>query len=191
MDKNIYKSFIFLSVLPLIYVSTDFESAFFAGLVLLVISMLIKAASLVVDKYADGMAAIYTYVILTAALISFLSILLNTYFTLNETVGIYLSLLLFSVGLMHQRTVTVSHKGQLIISVAAFGLLVLIGLLREVLGSGSLTIASFGLSTIELFDSAYAISFLRDSSGGFILAGVVLGLVNAINLNKEVKENVI
>lgn len=185
--KQFIKSMILLSILPLIFVAKSFESALIAGVVLLVVTMAIKGLSLLVDKFVEGRFRSYTYIVLSAAIISILTIVLNTYIAQTELYAIYFALIILNVDLVYNAEEKVSVVKQLIISSLSLVALVIIGLLREVLGTGTLTIALFNVETIQIFASKYAIGFLQQASGGFVLSGFVFGIINSLDFIK-VKE---
>ncbi|VEU82997.1 Rnf-Nqr domain containing protein [Acholeplasma hippikon] len=185
--KQFVKSMIILSILPLIFISTTFENALIAGLVLVVVTMAIKGLSLLIDKLAEGRFRTYTYVILTAGIVSLLNIILGTYISQTELYSIYFVLFILNVDLVYNPSEKVTAVKQLVISALSFVLIVFVGLLREVLGTGTLTIALFNVDTIQIFASKYAISFLQQASGGFVLAGFVFGIINSLDFIK-VKE---
>lgn len=185
--KQFIKSMILLSILPLIFVAKSFESALIAGVVLLVVTMAIKGLSLLVDKFVEGRFRSYTYIVLSAAIISILTIVLNTYIAQTELYAIYFALIILNVDLVYNAEEKVSVVKQLIISSLSLAALVIIGLLREVLGTGTLTIALFNVETIQIFASKYAIGFLQQASGGFVLSGFVFGIINSLDFIK-VKE---
>lgn len=191
MRKIDYKSLVFLSALPLIYVSNTLEKALFVGVILLVVTMAIKGLTLLLNKYVEGRVALYSYLIIGAALLSILTIILNTYFILDEMIAVYLSLILLNSAII-KKDDEVLVLDQLLVSLASLLILIIIGGLREVLSSGQIEFVSLFTKTFKLFNPRYGITFFKDSSGGFILAGFVFGLFNLINLSaKEDEDNVL
>jgi len=184
MNLNLIRRISLLSIVPLIYIATSLEKALLAGIVLFVSSMLVKLASLALDKFVEGRFNLYAKLILIAAIIAALSIILSTYFNLDQIFSIYLALILFNVDMMHKDDNKMSVLGHLYTAISSFLLLVIIGFLRETLGTGALII---GETSIVLFNSKYALSFLNDAAGGFILAGFLYGFLNMIPLEKETK----
>lgn len=193
MEKHMMKSLVFLSVLPLIYISTSLEIALISGLVLVVLSLIIKGFSLLIVKFTTGRMTVYSYLLVTTAIISLTSIILGTFFNFGQLVPIYLSLLLFNSYIVDQGTGyrDLSFKNQLIILGVSFLLLIVIGFLREFLGTGSLYLSIFGMNKVQIFNEIYGIAILKENSGGFILSGIVFAVVNAVNFNKEVQKDVV
>lgn len=190
--KNLIKSSIFLSILPLVIVATSLEIALISGLVLLLVTISIKGLSFVVDKFIEGRFRNYTYIVIAAGLISVLTIILGTYLSSTELFSIYFALIIMNLDLVYNPEEKTSFVNQLVKSLIALAILIVIGLLREVLGTGTLTISLFNLETIEIFKAKYAFAFLQQVSGGFVLAGFVFGIINSIEFKKkEVVENVL
>jgi electron transport complex protein RnfE len=117
---------------------------------------------------------------------------LGTYFSLNQLMGIYLALTIFTIPQLRLETVedkSILDHGFMIL--VGFVALVLIGFLREFLGTGSIGLLAFGLDTVQVFDAKFGIAILKDNSGGFILAGFIFAIINAIPFVKEDKADVI
>lgn len=178
------KHIIALSLIPLIYVLTSLENAIVAGLVLVVVTMIIKLLSLFINNMVEGRFRTYTYMILATALVTVISIILNTYFTTFELVTVYLALIILNIENVYEKKETSVLK-QLLISGITFVLIILIGLIRELLGTGTLTLAMFGLETITVFAKEFAIAFLTKNSGGFVVAGFIIAMMNTIDFKKE------
>lgn len=192
MIKDVYKSLIMLSILPLIYISTSFEMALLAGLVLLVVSLSIKALSLWLGHFVHPRIALYTYILLSAALVTIFTIIYGTFFSTNQLLGIYLSLILVNVSVIGNEEEPLEFMKHLWMSLIGFGILLVIGLLREVLGTGSFELSIFGLDAISIFDAEYGIGFLKEASGGYVLAGIIFAVVQGIQFKtKEVDHHVV
>lgn len=192
MIKDVYKSMIMLSILPLIYISTSFEMALLAGLVLLVVSVSIKALSLWLGHFVSARIALYTYILISAAIVTIFTIIYGTFFSTNQLLGIYLSLILVNVSVIGNEEQPLEFIKHIWISLSGFGILLVIGLLREVLGSGSFELSIFGLNAVSIFDAEYGITFLKEASGGYVLAGIVFAVVQGIQFKtKEVDNHVV
>ncbi|MFA5692523.1 MAG: Rnf-Nqr domain containing protein [Acholeplasmataceae bacterium] len=186
MKKIDYKNLVFLSVLPLIFISNTFEKGLFVGFILLITSLIIKGLSYLINKYTSDRFRVYSYLLLTTTILSVFTIILKTFFVFDDLVFIYLSLIILNVNIFNPNE-DLKLLDQLLISLSSLLLLIIIGGLREVLGSGQIEFINLGSKTLKLFDSKYGITFLKDASGGFILSGFIFGLFNLIDLDK--KEN--
>lgn len=192
MNKNNLKPFILLSILPLIYLANTLETALFMGLVYVVLALIIYAGGLFINKFSEGRMRSYAYILLTASIVTIIMTVLGTYFSLNQLMGIYLALTIFTIPQLRLETVEeksiVDHGFMILVGFVA---LVLIGFLREFLGTGSISLLAFGVDTVQVFDAKFGIAILKDNSGGFILAGFIFAIINAIPFVKEDKADVI
>lgn len=192
MYKNSLKPYILLSILPLVYLANTLETALFMGIVYLILAVAIYYSGLIIDKFSQGRARMYTYILLAAALITVTMTILNTYFTLNQLMGIYLSLTLIIIPQLKTEALSKQKPlDHLFMILVGFGALIAIGFLREFLGTGSITLLAFGVDTIQVFNADYGISILKDNSGGFILAGFIFAALNAIPFVKEEQTDVV
>ncbi len=186
MNKNNLKPYILLSILPLVYLANTLETALFMGLVYLLVAVVIYFAGMVIDEFSEGRMRMYTYIVLAAMIITVMMTILNTYFTLNQFMGIYLALILFTIPQLKSEAIdkqkTFDHIFMILVG---FVVLVLIGLLREFLGTGSITLLAFGMDTVQIFNADFGIAILKEGSGGFILAGFIFAALNAITFVKE------
>ena len=189
MDKLSLKDLSIVSILPLIYISDRFETALIAGLVLSVVSFILKGFSVGFDRFLDEKTSLYGKLIVAAMIVSIASLVLQAFLTLPETFLVYLALILLNVELLHQKGKEADFKGHGKMLIMSFGLLLVIGLFREVIGTGSFGMTSFGLESISLFQSEYALSFLNQAAGGFILSGIIFGIFQSISFKKKVGES--
>lgn len=192
MNKNNLKPYILLSILPLVYLSNTLESALFMGITFIVLAAIVYGAGLLIDKFSVGRMRLYTYILLVAIVITMTMTILNTYFSLNQFMGIYLALTIFTIPQLKAETSEIQKPMDYVwVMLISFVALILIGFLREFLGTGSITLAAFGVDTIQLFASRFGIGILKDNSGGFILAGFVFAIIQAIPFVKEEPTDVV
>lgn len=192
MNKNNLKPYILLSILPLVYLSNTLESALFMGITFIVLAAIVYGAGLLIDKFSVGRMRLYTYILLVAVVITMTMTILNTYFSLNQFMGIYLALTIFTIPQLKAETSEIQKPMDYVwVMLISFVALILIGFLREFLGTGSITLAAFGVDTIQLFASRFGIGILKDNSGGFILAGFVFAIIQAIPFVKEEPTDVV
>lgn len=192
MNKNNLKPYILLSILPLVYLSNTLESALFMGITFIVLAAIVYGAGLLIDKFSVGRMRLYTYILLVAIVITMTMTILSTYFSLNQFMGIYLALTIFTIPQLKAETSEIQKPMDYVwVMLISFVALILIGFLREFLGTGSITLAAFGVDTIQLFASRFGIGILKDNSGGFILAGFVFAIIQAIPFVKEEPTDVV
>jgi len=192
MNKNNLKPYILLSILPLVYLSNTLEIALFMGITFIMLAAIVYGAGLLIDKFSVGRMRLYTYILLVAVVITMTMTILNTYFSLNQFMGIYLALTIFTIPQLKAQTSEIQKPmDYLWVMLISFVALILIGFLREFLGTGSITLAAFGVDTIQVFASRFGIGILKDNSGGFILAGFVFAIIQAIPFVKEEPTDVV
>lgn len=192
MNKNNLKPYILLSILPLVYLSNTLEIALFMGITFIMLAAIVYGAGLLIDKFSVGRMRLYTYILLVAVVITMTMTILNTYFSLNQFMGIYLALTIFTIPQLKAETSEIQKPMDYVwVMLISFVALILIGFLREFLGTGSITLAAFGVDTIQLFASRFGIGILKDNSGGFILAGFVFAIIQAIPFVKEEPTDVV
>lgn len=185
MLRNDLKPYILLSILPLVYLANTLETALFMGLVYVLLALVVYFAGILIDKFSEGRIKLYIYIILAAGLITVTMTILNTYFTLNQFMGIYLALTLFVLPQLKTDALSKEKVLPYVLMVGVgFILLLVIGFLREFLGTGSITLLAFGVETIQVFSREFAIAILTNASGGFILAGFIFAAVQAISFEK-------
>lgn len=183
------KTFVLLAALPLVFVSRNLENAIYAGLGLIVVSLAIKGLSYVLPKFASDRFLVYVYIIASAALITIATLVYQTFFSVQDQVGLYLSLLIVNGALLFPKGEEQSFLKHSVYTLIAFGAILATGLLREFLATGGIELL-FGSST--LFDSEYGLTFLQDASGGFIVAGLLFALVQKFIPNdKEVEKDAV
>lgn len=192
MNKNNLKPYILLSILPLVYLSNTLEIALFMGITFIMLAAIVYGAGLLIDKFSVGRMRLYTYILLVAVVITMTMTILNTYFSLNQFMGIYLALTIFTIPQLKAETSEIQKPMDYVwVMLISFVALILIGFLREFLGTGSITLAAFGVDTIQVFASRFGIGILKDNSGGFILAGFVFAIIQAIPFVKEEPTDVV
>ena len=178
--------------LSIVYLSNTLEIALFMGITFIMLAAIVYGAGLLIDKFSVGRMRLYTYILLVAVVITMTMTILNTYFSLNQFMGIYLALTIFTIPQLKAQTSEIQKPmDYLWVMLISFVALILIGFLREFLGTGSITLAAFGVDTIQVFASRFGIGILKDNSGGFILAGFVFAIIQAIPFVKEEPTNVV
>lgn len=192
MLRNELKPYILLSILPLVYLANTLETALFMGLVYVLLALVVYFSGRLIDKFSEGRIKLYIYIILAAGLITVTMTILNTYFTLNQFMGIYLALTLFVLPQLKSDALSNEKVLPYIFMIGVgFILLLVIGFLREFLGTGSITLLAFGVETVQVFSREYAIAILNNASGGFILAGFIFAAVQAISFERVGDKDVV
>jgi len=180
-------------------VTTTFERSYMMGLVVLIILTLSNFIVSLIKKFVNEEVRIPVYIIIISTLVTIIEILLNKYSkSLYDAFGIYLPLIVVNCIILG-RALSYASKNKVSEAIKdgfknGVGYLVamcIIGLLRELLGSGTITIMN-DISNItgyreiiHVFNGNMLPNKLFISSGGaFILLGLIIGMVNAIKGGK-------
>ncbi len=142
---------------------------------------------------------IAVYIVIIATLVTVVEMLMEAYFpSLYSSLGVFISLITVNCIVLGRAEAYASKNKPLnsIVDGLSMGLgygmaIIMIAFLREVLGAGSITIwGSAKLSLIPVFNflRIEPISFFVSSPGAFLVLGLILGVIQAIN-NKKVLKN--
>ena len=181
-------------------VTTTFEKSYMMGLVVMIILIISNLIVSLIRKFVNDEIRIPVYIIIISTLVTIIEMLLSKYSKpLYESFGIYLPLIVVNC-LILGRALSYVSKNKVLNSVKdgfknGLGYLVaisIIGLLREILGSGKITIMNDISSItgyreiINIYSGALLGNKLFLTSGGaFILLGIVIGFINAFKNRGE------
>ena len=181
-------------------VTTTFEKSYMMGLVVMIILIISNLIVSLIRKFVNDEVRIPIYIIIISTLVTIIEMLLSKYSKpLYESFGIYLPLIVVNC-LILGRALSYASKNKVLNSVKdgfknGLGYLVaisIIGLLREILGSGKITIMNDISSItgyreiINIYSGALLGNKLFLTSGGaFILLGIVIGFINAFKNRGE------
>lgn len=188
-----------LGLCSVLAVTTTFEKSYIMGLVVLVILILSNLIISIIRKVVSEEIRIPVYIIIISTLVTIIELLLNKYSKpLYDAFGIYLPLIVVNCMILG-RALSYASKHKVLDSIKdgfrnGIGFLIaisIIGLLRELLGNGTITIMN-DISNItgyreiiHVFNNVVLPNRLFLTSGGaFILLGIVIGIIN--NIRREV-----
>lgn len=173
-------------------ISTTFEKSMMLGIAVLLVLTLSNIVVSLFKKRIGKSVVTPSLILIIGTLVTILELLLSTFLKpLYDAFGIYLSLIVVNCIILG-RALLVAMKESVkesFIDGVGIGLgyllsISLFGLIREVLGSGTITIVDatqdiFGRTIIiELFDGNYfPISFFVSPAGAFLVAGILLGII--------------
>lgn len=183
-----------LGLCSVLAVTTTFEKSYIMGLVVLVILILSNLVVSLIRKLVSEEIRIPVYIIIISTLVTIIELLLNKYSkTLYDAFGIYLPLIVVNCIILG-RALSYASKNKVLDSIkdgfrSSIGYLIaisIIGLLREVLGNGTITIMN-DISNVTgyrkilfIFNNPLFPNKLFLTSGGaFILLGIVIGIINS------------
>lgn len=185
-------------------ITTDFETAYSMGICVLFVLLCTSIIVSFLKKYTSDNIKTPVYIVVIASFVTIIEMILKKYaFSLYNVFGIYLSLIVVNCIILG-RSISVYSKNKIsknILDSIGVGLgytfsLMIIASLREILGSGTLTIVK---NLSEVFNYKLVIriipettllpnSFFISPAGSFMIVGIVLCIINYINERKKKHE---
>ena len=188
---------IFISALGLcsaLAITTKFENAYMMGICVLTVLIISNFIVSLTRKIIPENVKMPVYILIVGTVVTIIEILLKKYIPLlHETFGIYLPLIIVNCVIIG-RALTVASKENINESFTdAIGIgigytvsLMIIALIREIIGSNTITIMD-SLSSLTGFKAVYTVipandifpfSFLVTPAGAFLIIGLLMGIIN-------------
>ncbi|MCK5577064.1 MAG: electron transport complex subunit RsxE [Dehalococcoidales bacterium] len=181
-----------LGLCPALAVSNTIDNAL--GMSVGVIFVLLGANIIIslIRKSVPNIVRIPTFIVIIATFVTIVSLLFQAYVpALHESLGIYLPLIAVNCIILgraesfaSKNPVTTSIADALGISVGFALALLLIALLREILGTDSLSVAGASLFTLPVL-SEHPLALFVLSPGAFLVIGLLLALFRRIGMVKH------
>ena len=182
-----------LGLCSLLAVTTTFEKSYMMGLTVLVILVISNFIVSLIRKLVNEEIRIPVYIIIISTLVTIIEILLRKYSKpLYDAFGIYLPLIVVNCIILG-RALSYASSHSVLKSIGdgfknGVGYLFaisIIGLLREVLGSGTITIMD-NISKITGYKEVITVfnnnilpnKLFLTSGGAFILLGILMAIIN-------------
>lgn len=182
--KRMSNDFTFRMALALIVsmaVANNCVNALVMGIVFMIIMVLSSFAISALKSYISENGKLVGHIIIVATLTSIVNILMQAFFAAYyKNVSFYIvlisvNILIYAEGSYWcEQPIVTAVRDAVKTSLMAFAILLIVGILREILGSASL----FGVKILG--DNAEPMSILTRPAGGYIILGVVLGIINAL-----------
>lgn len=207
-NKIIYENPIFVLILGMcsaLAVTTKFENAYIMGFCVIFVLFFSSLIVSLTRKLIPDNVKIPVYIIIIATLVTSVELLLSKYVpVMYNVLGVYLPLIVVNCIVLG-RCLTVASKEKVSTSIKdAFGIgigytlaLMLIALIREILGSNTITLMD-SISSLTGYRAVYKIlpdneffpfTFFNSPAGAFITLGLLMTLFNYLKEKKEVKKN--
>lgn len=185
-------------------VSTTFEKSYMMGIVVLLVLLISNVVVSLLRKLVSDEIRIPTYIIIISTIVTIIELLLNKYSKpIYDAFGIYLPLVVVNCIVLG-RALSYASKNKVIDSIkdalkCGLGYLVaisIIGLIRELLGNGTITILN-DLSSLIGYKEVITVfkgdilpnKLFLTSGGAFIVLGFVIALVNIIRKGGKDESN--
>lgn len=191
-----------LGLCPALAVTSKFENAYLMGLCVMIVLLFTNIIVSIIKKHINENVKIPVFILIIGTFVTSLEILLEKYIPdLYSALGIYLPLIVVNCIVLG-RAIQVASKESVknsILDAIGIGLgftlaISLIALIREVLGTNTLTLMD-SISSITGYKAIYTnilpstnilpISILVSPAGSFLVLGLLIALFNKIGGKKN------
>lgn len=181
-------------------VSTNFEKAYLLGFSVLVVLILTNVIVSLTKRFIGKSVETPALILIIGSFVTILEMILKAYIpALHQSLGIYLSLIVVNCIILGRaiqvgmkETLKNSFLDSLGVGLGFLFSISIIGLIREILGNGTITLMDTissitgSVKIIELGNNSYfPISFFTTPAGAFITVGLLLGIVNTVRRGKH------
>lgn len=192
-----------LGLCPTLAVTNNFEGSYIMGLSVLVVLITTNLTISIIRKLIPDNVKTPVYILIIATFVTAIDVILKSKVPLiHETLGIYLPLITVNCIVLGRAiaVASVSTTKKSVQDAIGIGLgftfaLSLIGLIREVIGTNTITIMH-GISSLTGYQAVYQvfpsnsflpISFFVEPAGAFLTLGLLLALFNYIREKRGAK----
>ena len=178
-----------LGTCPTLAVSTSIVSAISMGLAATVVLVCSNVVISLLRKIIPDTVRIPCYIVVIAAFVTAVQMLLNAYLPdIYELLGVYLALIVVNCIILGRAEMYARKNGVVDSALDGLGMgigfllaLLAMALIRELLGTGAISLAALGMESIKIpVLSEYNIPLLVQAPGGFLVYGILIAIVNAI-----------
>ena len=202
---------LFVSVLgtcPALAVTTSFESSFGMGILFTFVLTCSNVLISALKKIIPDEARTPCYIVIIAAFVTLVKMFTEAFIPeLYSSLGVFLSLLVVNCIVLG-RAEAFANKNTVFDSLLdglgnGLGYTIaisILGLVREILGTGMITIGkiftfipyiiripilSYFNPTTQMYDFDYSMPFFSKPAGAFVVMGVVIAIITAVSLHKS------
>lgn len=174
-------------------VTTNLENAYLMGISLTFVLLCGNTIICLIKKHVSDNIKIPVYIMIIGTFVTVLEILLSNYIKpLYQSLGIYLSLIVVNcivlgraLEVASKQNIKTTIKDSLTIGLGYTISLVIIAVIREILGNGTLTLTSsianmLGYKKVVLEIPIYKISIFQTPAGAFLTLAFLLCLFNYV-----------
>lgn len=188
-----------LGLCPVLIVTDTFDKSWGMGIAVLLVLIFTNVCISLIRKIVPNEVRIPVFIVIIACFVTIVDLLMQAFTpTLYESLGVIISMITVNCIILGRGEAFASKNGVLASLLDALGSGIgfflsvsVIGLLREFLGKGGLTLTN--PFTGQIIFSAYpledyAISFLADKAGAFLMLGIIVGIYSYVRIRIEEKE---
>ena len=182
-----------LGTCPTLAVSTGIISAISMGLAATVVLVGSNIAISALRKIIPDTVRIPCYIVVIAAFVTAVQMLMQAFLPeIYDMLGVYLALIVVNCIILgraemfaRKNTVIDSALDGLGMGIGFLLALLAMAIIREVLGTGEISLAAFKMESIKIpLLCDYNIPILSMAPGGFLVYGILIAIVNAIGPKK-------
>ena len=182
-----------LGMCPTLAVTTTLQSGIVMGLSLLAVLIFSNICISIIRKIVPSEIRIPVFIVIIATFVTVVEMLLNAYLpTLYEQLGVFVSLIVVNCIVLGRAESHASKNGVLSsfldalgVGLGFLGALIIVSSVREILGTGYLTIwNTTKVSLMPIFDllGIKPTSFFVGNPGAFVILAILIGIVNSIKI---------
>lgn len=182
---------LFLGLCPTLALTNNLSNAVGMGASVVVVLAITNSIISLIRKLIPSDIRIPVFITVIASVVTILSMVMEAFLpSLFESLGIYLPLIVVNCIILGRAESFASENGVMdsFVDGIASGLGFLVGLsalgfTRELIGTGQVDMLRF-----RLIDANHAPTIFVESSGAFLMFGLIAWMINTNKLNKEQKE---
>lgn len=181
-----------LGLCPALAVTTNFESSYMMGICFLIVIFLSNITINIIKKLVPENVRIPVYILIIGTYVTVLEILLKKYLPqLEQALGVYLALIVVNcvvlgraLSVASKKSLSYTLKDSIGIGLGFTLSLMIIGAIREILGTNTITLMS-SLSSITGYRAVYKVypdmsllpnNIFTSASGAFLVLGFLIAL---------------
>lgn len=194
---------LFLGMCPVLGTSSSLYSAFGMSLCVMLVLLMSNIVISLIRKIVPNEVRIPVYIVIIATIVTVVELVVKTFIPdIYSTLGTFLKLIVVNCIILG-RAESFASKNKVVDSIMdalgiGLGFLIsicVLGIFREVLGTGSLKIMNLitgaEISVVNIFPEKYAISIFanpKQGAGAFLILGLGVAAVSAIRNSIENKK---
>ncbi len=185
-----------LGLCPVLIVTDTFDKSWGMGIAVLLVLIFTNIFISLIRKIVPNEVRIPVFIVIIACFVTIVERLMNAYTpTLYSSLGVIISMITVNCIVLGRGEAFASKNGVLPSLLDAIGTGIgfflavsVIGLVREFLGKGGLTISN-PFTGVAIFSAYpledYAISFLCDKGGAFLMLGLAVGIYSYVRIKLD------
>ena len=187
---------LFLGLCPVLAVSNSFDAAFGMSLAVIVVLIMTNMIISAIRKIVPNEIRIPVYIIIIATVVTVVKMLMSAFMaTVFNSLGVYLSLIVVNCIILGRAEAFASKNTPMMSVLDAVGMALgftgaisIISIIREMLGSGTITIwGDLVINCKGLFEflGIEPSSVFTTNIGAFLILGLLIGIITSIGIARK------